>query len=66
MFRLERALPDSGACKAQVYLFTVSVSWGGLGWRLAIKMTFPYPGGNKIDPFFETRIRKRMDYSGNS
>lgn len=35
------------------------MGWGGLGWRLAIKMTFSYSGGNKINPFFETRIRKK-------
>lgn len=66
VFRVEGVLPDSGACKPQVDLFIVWVSWGGLGWSLTIKMAFTYQGGNNINLFFETQTRNRMDYSGNS
>lgn len=65
MFTLESTEPDSGACKAWVDLFIVSVSWGGPGVE-TIEMTFTHKGGNKINLFFETQTRNRMDYSGNS
>lgn len=66
MLKLECMQPDSGACEVWVDLFIVSVSWGGLGWRLTIGMAFAYQGGDKINLFFETQTTSRMDYSGNS
>lgn len=56
--------------EVQVDLFVSFVVWWAWGrsggWREPIEMTYTHPRLNKINARFETQIRKRTDYSGNS